>query len=84
MSKETIKDKLNDIQVKLAVIEEITKDIRKDNRELEYKIKDHRKDINDLKDFKSKAVGASMIGIPIIGMILTIGHEIIKKYLGWF
>jgi phosphopentomutase len=83
MKKTDLYDKLNEIQISLAVIEKSLTIIEKESIESKVKIEANEKKIDKLETFKDKAMGATMIGIPLIAFLSAVGHDIIKQFMGW-
>ena len=83
MKKTDLYDKLNEIQISLAVIEKSLGTIEKEAIEAKIKIEANEKKIDKLETFKDKAMGMAVIGIPLVAFLSAIGHDIIKQFMGW-
>ena len=83
MRKDELREMLVNIEVSLGKIDVHMQDIKADIKELKASEAENEKRIKELEEFKSKAIGATTILVPTIAFIAAIGHDIIKKFMGW-
>lgn len=81
--RDNIEKTLVEIEVALGKISVHLEDIKEDLHETKGKLKESDKRLSELENFKSRTLGAAMILAPLVAFGVTIGHEIIKKLLGW-
>lgn len=78
-----IHETLKEIEIKLAVIETLVKDSHDKQIEIKKDVEKNASDVNELKSFNNKLVGASFVIFPIFGVIGALVHNIIKQFMGW-
>ena len=83
MKQEDLQRMLTEIEVSLARIDVHLQDIKSDVKDTKVKIEDTEKRVESLENFKSKTIGAVSIIIPLVAFIAAIGHDIIKRFMGW-
>lgn len=83
MRRDELREMLTAIEVSLGKIDVHMQDIKSDIKDLKDKEHENEKRIKELEEFKSKAIGASTILVPFIAFMAAIGHDIIKKVMGW-
>lgn len=83
MKHDELQRMLTDIEISLAKIEVHLSDIKKDIVETKQVTEKTETRVNDLEKFKDKSVGAVSIIIPVIAFMAAIGHDIIKRFMGW-
>jgi hypothetical protein len=83
MRKDDLREMLINIEVCLGKIDVHMQDLKADIKELKEKELENSKRIQELENFKAKAIGATSIIVPVIAFIAAIGHDIIKRFMGW-
>lgn len=83
MRKDDLRELLINIEVSLVKIDVHMQDLKSDIKELKEKELENSKRIQELENFKAKALGATSILVPVIAFIAAIGHDIIKRFMGW-
>jgi septal ring factor EnvC (AmiA/AmiB activator) len=83
MKHDELQRMLTDIEISLAKIEVHLADIKADVIENKKKVEATEKRVTDLETFKSKTLGAVSIIVPMVAFLAAIGHDIIKKFMGW-
>ena len=80
--KELIKALIN-IEVQLAKIEVHLSELKADVKKQETDLLVMEEKVSKLETFKDKMMGASIVLVPIIAFVSAIGHDIIKRFMGW-
>ena len=83
MKHDELQRMLTEIEISLAKIEVHLTDIKSDVAESKKLSEKTEERVKDLETFKSKTVGAVSIIVPIVAFMAAIGHDIIKKFMGW-
>lgn len=83
MSRNDITEILRDIQVNLARIEVHISDVKLDVQDSKLKQKELEVKVEDLNQFKSKVIGAASIVTVVFTFLAAIGHDLIKRFMGW-
>lgn len=83
MKHDDLQRMLTEIEISLAKIEVHLADIKSDVVENKIISEKTEERVKDLETFKSKTVGAVSIIIPIVAFVAAVGHDIIKKFMGW-
>lgn len=83
MAKHDLIEILQEIQVNLARIEVHINDIKTDVQESKLKQKELEMKVEDLNQFKSKVIGAATIVTAVCTFLAAIGHDLIKRFMGW-
>jgi hypothetical protein len=74
---------LIEIEVSLAKIGVHLDDIKSDLEEIKHKNRALEDKVEKLESFKAKVLGAGSVIIPVVAFIAAVGHDIIKKFMGW-
>lgn len=74
---------LVNVEVALGKIGVHLEDIKADVAEIKHRNNELEKKVEELERFKSKVLGGSAVLIPIIAFMAAVGHDIIKKFMGW-
>lgn len=74
---------LRHIELTLSKIEIHLQDVKQDLSEMKLKHKEIEVKVEDLDRFKSKVVGAATIVTAVVAFLASIGHDLIKKIMGW-
>lgn len=83
MKHDDLQRMLTEIEISIAKIEVHLADIKSDVLETKQVTEKTEERVKELETFKSKTIGAVSIIIPIVAFIAAIGHDIIKKFMGW-
>ena len=74
---------MHDIEIALVKIDGHLTEVKEDIKEMKNKHVETELKVNDLVNFKSKVLGAGTVIIAIATFAASIGHDLIKKLMGW-
>lgn len=74
---------LHDIEIALVKIDGHLTEVKEDIKEMKKNHVETELKVNELLNFKSKVLGAGTIIIAIATFAASIGHDLIKKLMGW-
>lgn len=83
MKHDDLQRMLTEIEISIAKIEVHLADIKSDVLETKQVTEKTEERVKELETFKSKTIGAVSIIIPIVAFIAAVGHDIVKKFMGW-
>lgn len=83
MNINNINKALRDIEIALGKIEVHMLDIKQDLQDVRIKNKELELKVEELNNFKAKVLGAGTVIIAVATFVASIGHDLIKKIMGW-